>query len=164
MAYAGRMSKNPVVHEIQIHIVQRVIMTAGGLFALIMTPLELGRAIWPLNIGTPFFALIIFGGMSIGATFIYGGLVAPSVKLVFRHGKLTVEKRFLWGTRATVIALRDIKSITPIGRTDSDDGETWVVEIAMSAGRKLGSRRFETEETARQYAAEFRKALGLPAT
>lgn len=137
----------------------RVIMTAGGLFALIMAPYELWRGVWPLNITSPFFGFIMLGGMSVGAGFLYGGLIAPSGSMRFSPGLIEVSRSFLWGTSRTVIRIDDIERFEVEESQNSDGPNDWYAVIRLKGRQPLGSRPLATKEAAEKQLSEFRRLM-----
>ena len=143
--------------------VARVIMTVGGVFALIIAPYELWRGVWPVSMLTPFFGFIMLGGMSVGAAFVWAGLIAPAMRLVFSHGLLEVHWKFLFGTRRSTFRAVDIQSIDVIEDSNSDGPNDWRAVIRLAGSTPLHSRPLGTKETAEKLADTFREKLGLRA-
>lgn len=137
----------------------RIIMIAGGLFALVMPPWELGRALWPVNALTPFFAIIVFGGMSVGAAFLYAGLIAPSASLRFYPGMIEVRRDFLWGSSKSVIRTDDIAGFDIKESTNSDGPNDWYAVILLKAGNPIMSRPLGSKEAAETCLAEWKACL-----
>jgi hypothetical protein len=138
----------------------RVLMTAGGLFALVTPPWELGRALWPVNLFTPFVAIIVLGGMSVGAGFVYGGLFAPARQMRFLPGMIEVIQTFLWGRSRTVIRMEDIDGFDVEESQNSDGPNDWYAVIRLKGRRPLGSRPLATKQAAERQLEEFRRLLG----
>ena len=124
----------------------RVIMIAGGLFALIMSPYELWGGVWPVSILTPFFGFIMLGGMSVGAAFLYGGLIAPSIALRFGPGVIEVILAFLWGSSRSVIRMNDIEAFDVVENSNTDGPNDWHAVIRLKGREPLGSRPLATRE------------------
>ncbi len=103
----------------------RAIWTLAGLFALIIAPYELLRGVWPLNLMSPFFGIIMLGGMSVGAAFVWAGLAAPSVKLTFLEGGLELERQYLWRTRRNLIRKSEISCVEVCESVSSDGPNDW---------------------------------------
>ena len=139
----------------------RVIWTLAGLFALIMPPYELMRAVWPLNIATPFAGFIMLGGMSVGAVFVYAGLAAPSAKLVFHEDYLEVHRKYLHTTRSSIIRAADIEAIDVAESASSDGPSDWHAVIRAAGHAPIGSRPLAKQAAAEDLAETFRRKLGL---
>jgi hypothetical protein len=139
--------------------VARVIMTAGGVFALVMLPYELWGGVWPVSLLTPFFGFIMLGGMSVGAAFLYGGLVAPSGKMRFSSGMIEVIQTFLWGASRTVIRMDDIDRFAVEESFSSDGPNDWYAVIHLKGRKPLSSRPLSTKQAAENQLEEFRRLL-----
>jgi hypothetical protein len=135
--------------------IARIIFGVAGLFVLFIAPYELWRGVWPLNIFTPFFAFIMFGGMSVGAAFVYAGFIAPSAKLVFENGAIKLERHFLWGATTQVFRKDDVESITTIRDTQMDGPDDFHAVINVKGVKPLNSRPLSTEAAAKELVATF---------
>ena len=143
---------------------ERVILTCLGLLVLAMPAYELLRGVWPPNLASPFFAIILLGGISIGAVFVWAGLAMPSVRLVFRHGCLEVERQYLYGTRSSIIRAADIEAIEVLESHSFDGPNNWKAVIRAAGQKPIGSRPLAARAAAEDLAAEFRGKLGLAQT
>lgn len=139
--------------------VARFMMTVFGLFALIISPYELWRGVWPLNIASPFFGFIMLGGMSVGSAVLYAGIVAPSGKMRFSPGLIEVIRTFLWGSSRTVIRLDDIDQFDVVESDSSDGPNDWYAVIRLKNSKPLGSRPLATKEAAEKQLEEFKRLL-----
>ena len=139
----------------------RVIWTLAGLFALVITPYELLRGVWPLNLMTPFLGFIMLGGMSVGAVFVWAGLGAPSVKLTFHEGQMEVERQYLWRTRRSLIRKSEISSVDVCESVSSDGPNDWHAVIRAAGHDPIGSRPLATKAAAEKLAEVFRFKLGI---
>jgi hypothetical protein len=139
--------------------ISRIIFGGAGLFALIIAPYELWRGVWPLNVTSPFFAFIMFGGMSVGAAFVYAGFIAPSAKIVFQNGIIKLERHFLWGATTQVFCKEDVESITTIRNAQMEGPDDFYAVINVKGAPPLNSRPLATEAAAKELAAEFERVL-----
>ena len=139
----------------------RVIWTVTGLFALVMPPYELMRAVWPLNIATPFAGFIMLGGMSVGAVFLWAGLAAPSAKLVFHQGFLEVHRKYLHTKRSSVIRAEEVEAIVVSESPSSDGPSGWHAVIHAAGHDPVSSRPLASRAAAEVLAEIFRSKLGL---
>ncbi len=139
----------------------RAILTLAGLFALVIAPYELLRGVWPLNLISPFIGLIMLGGMSIGAAFVWAGLAAPSVKLTFLECGLELERRYLWHTRRKLIGRSEILSVDVAESYSSDGPNDWHAVIRAAGHDPIGSRPLATKAAAEKLAEDFRRKLGI---
>lgn len=156
------MSEPAFVHEVPFPLFQRIIFFAFGLVPTIMAPYELWRGVWPPNMFSPFFGLLIFAGMSIGLALLQASLFGASAVMEFSPDHLAILERTPWSRRQSVYDCEAIADIGIVRNTSSDGPDDWSVEILLHNGRKLGSRPFGTEERAAQEALAFRTALRCP--
>lgn len=138
----------------------RIIMTAGGLFAVIMAPYELWRGVWPLNITSPFFGFIMLGGMSVGAGVLYVGLIAPSAKLRFALGLIEIQYDYLVGQSRQIIRGSDIEGFDIEERYNSDGPNDWYAVIKLKTGKRVTSRPLGTKAAAENCLAQWQKLVG----
>lgn len=141
--------------------ITRAILTLTGLFALIICPYELLRGVWPLNVLSPFFGFIMLGGMSVGATFVWAGLAAPSGRLVFQNGCLEVYQTYLHGTRRGLVQAADIEAVEVKESASSDGPNDWYAVIRVCGQKPIGSRPLRTKDAAEKLAEVFRHKLGV---
>lgn len=139
----------------------RVILTLAGLFALIIAPYELLRGVWPLNLLSPFFGIIMLGGMSVGAAFVWAGLAAPSSKLTFHEGHMEVVRQYLWRTRRNLIRNEEISSVEVCESYSSDGPNDWHAVIRAAGQEPIGSRPLATKAAAEKLAEVFSRKLGI---
>ncbi len=74
----------------------RVGCVAAGAFAVVMPLWELGHGLWPLNIATPVFAVIIGGAGYVGIQFVRAGLSGWGDVWTYPPGEVRVQRR-AWG-------------------------------------------------------------------
>lgn len=137
----------------------RIILMLAGALALVMAPYGLWRGVWPPNIFSPFFGLIMIGGMAVGAAFLYGGLIAPAVCLTFSPGVIEVSLIYLWGQSHKTIRADDIEEFLVELVEDSDSGDRWHATIKLKHGRPIMSRPLGTREAAERLLDDFKTAL-----
>lgn len=153
------MNEPVFVHEVPFPLFQRGIFLVFGLVPVILAPYELWRGIWPPNILTPFFGLLVFVAVSLGGTMIRGALFGASAVLEFRRDSLTVIERTPFGQTTSHYDAADIADIRVVRIESSEGPDEWAVTIVLYNGRKLPSRHFGSEERAMREAADFRSAL-----
>jgi uncharacterized membrane protein len=155
------MKIEPIVHEVPFPIFMRVIMCAIGSVPLVMGPYELWRGVWPINVTTPFFGLMIVASLMAAAVMIGTGLFKPNSRLTFSPGLMVVEERFPFNSRISKVVNSEIVSIAPLRVEQMEDGDVWPVEITLKSGKRFNSLRFDSEATAKKHADEFKQALGI---
>ena len=97
--------------------------------------------------------------MSVGAAFLYAGLIAPSAKLRFLPGMIEVRRDFLWGSSKSVIRADDIAGIDIEERDNSEGPNDWYAVIRLKAGNPITSRPLGSKEAAERCLAEWRVLL-----
>lgn len=147
----------------------RVGCVAAGAFAIVMTLWELGPGLWPLNIATPFFAIIIGGAGYVGVQFVRAGLSGWGDVWTYPPGEIRVQRRE-WG-RHTVTRLTTVNVIAVEVRRSEDadhDDAPWQVVIVpkptfsglaatAGAGGVFDAGRYGSQD----YAGRVRRALML---
>ncbi len=137
----------------------RVIMTLAGAFVMLITPYELWRGVWPLNATTPFFALIMFGGMTVGAAFLQGGLLSPAVSLRFAPGSISISYEYPWGRSQRTVPAENILDFAVEEAANSDGPNDWYAVLRLTSGDHIRSRPLGTRDAAERQLAEFKAAL-----
>lgn len=103
---------------------------AAGAFAVIMPLWELGRGLWPLNIATPVFAVIIGGAGYVGVQFVRAGLSGWGDVWTYPPGQVWVERRE-WGRHTTTrLSAANVAAVEVRRSEDADhDDAPWQVVI-----------------------------------
>lgn len=140
-------------------VLARVVMALAGAFVVVVTPMGLWRGVWPLNAMTPFFALILFGGLSVGWAFLSAGLLAPAIRLHFAPGRVEISRDFPWGSTRQVVAAADILAFAVEESETSDGPNEWYAVLRLRSGTPLRSRPLGTRAAAERQLAAFRAAL-----
>lgn len=108
----------------------RVGCVLAGAFAIGMTLWELGRGLWPLNIASPFFAVIVGGACYVGVQFIRAGLSDWGDSWTYSAHTIVVQRR-AWGrSTSTRLSATNVAAIEVRRSEDSDhDDAPWQVVI-----------------------------------
>ncbi len=156
------MSKTDVlVHDIPVPVALRVVLCAVGAFFAFIAPYELWRGVWPLNIGSPLFAMFIIAGWSGAFVVISMGLFSAPTTFEFRAGELAVSETMFWKTKRKTYPVAEIFGLKSVAQLESDGPDRYYVEISITTGDIFKSRMFDTLLTAQKFEAEFRRALGM---
>jgi hypothetical protein len=139
----------------------RAALTLAGGFVLLIAPWELWRGFWPLNLTSPFFAIFLIGGMSIGAAFVWAGLAAPSSTLRFSPGLLEIELVTPWRKALRTVPAVDIDGFEVEESPSSDGPDEFFAMIRTRSGQPVRSRPLGSRAAAERQLAEFRRALEM---
>ena len=153
--------ENTLRYELPHSIFLRAILVIFGLIPLTLAPYELWRGVFPFNITTPFFCFIMIGGMSIGAAFLFAGLIAPSGLLILSKGLLVVERSYLWGKSRQIVPIADVEKLAVEISESSDGPDTFLAVIILKSGQILRSRHLKTCLAAETQVAQFKQYLGM---
>jgi hypothetical protein len=139
----------------------RVVLCAVGVFVGVIVTYELWRGVWPLNVTSPFFGLIMIGGWSGAFAAIGAGLRTSQRRYVFRPGELEVTETWVRRSERKRYSIADIVSLECKEQESSDGPNMHYVEIAVRSGEIFKSRMFDTEVTAKRHAEDFKRVLGM---
>lgn len=108
----------------------RVGCVLAGAFAVGVTLWELGRGLWPLNIASPFFAVIVGGACYVGVQFIRAGLSGWGDTWTYSPRTVVVQRR-AWGrSTSTRLSATNVAAVEVRRHEDSDhDDAPWQVVI-----------------------------------
>jgi len=123
----------------------RVLVAAAGAVIACLPAWELGRGLWPPNIATPVFAVIILGAAGLGIRLIAGGLSGWGDAWRYPPGAIVI-RRSTWGRDATTrLSAAHVAAVEVRHLEDADhDARGWQVvvvprptcsELATAAGR-----------------------------
>ena len=145
----------------------RVLLVAFGAFAIVMPAWELGRGLWPLNIATPVFGVIIMGAAFVGFHLVMAGLSGWSDVWTYPPGAIVVTRRG-WGRQTTQrLTATQVAGVDVRWREEAEDADTqWqVVVVPKSTFSGLGAKAgpggvFDAGSYGSQaYAERIRQAL-----
>lgn len=143
----------------------RVIFIALGLGAIGLAVWELGRGVWPPNIFSPFFLLIILGACTVGIPVILGGLTGWADTWIIEPGRIEIERRNPFTTRRLFFLPADISGFEVVEHESTEGDNTYSVVMVIDpvtrydAPRRLSTRKF-AEELAEEIRHAFRGELG----
>jgi len=108
----------------------RVGCVLAGALAIGVTLWELGRGLWPLNITSPFFAVIVGGACYVGVQFIRAGLSGWGDTWTCAPHTIVVQRR-AWGrSTSNRLSATNVAAVEVRRRQDSDHDEApWQVVI-----------------------------------
>ena len=152
------MNSEPLVLEQRLGIAPRVILGVFGLVPL-LAPYELHRGLWPITVVTPFFAIIVFGALSVSAAFLYAAIAGPEEHWRIDQSGIRIAQRALAFQREYFIP-RDAALSLYVVEDDGTDGAP-IFSIAIDyAGREHKHRVGESEARARALLQSVIERLG----
>lgn len=127
-----------------------------GVSVIGLTFHDLGQALWPINVFTPFFAIIVAGAVGVGCAFAWGGLSPRARRWTFHDGRIDVVLQPLFsGNRIVAIRPGDV-AIARLAEHDWDSREmTWSVDVELVDGRRLGTPEIGTKARAESILARI---------
>lgn len=138
----------------------RVIVVVIGLGVVGLPTWELGRGVWPPNIASPFFLLIILGACTLGVSAIMGGLFGWTDTWTIEPGRIEIERRNPFTMRRLVFLPSDVGAIEVVEHKAMEGENTYGVVLAAVSGERYDApRRLSTREFAEELLAEIRHAF-----
>lgn len=138
-------------HDVPAPLGMRILLVAGGIFVVSLATWELVGGVWPLNITSPFFALLIAGAFSVGVPMAMAGLFAPSTDWVVSPGSIAITLRTPFRTQQLRFEPDDVETFTITEHANDDGPNSYSVLMTTKSGRKHGTRIFGTRETAERF-------------
>jgi len=138
----------------------RVALVLFGGFALVAPTLELGRGLWPVNIATPVFLIIILGAAHIGLPMLAAAAADVGARWTIESHALRIE--FLATGFAQTWRLHYAQGATASLQVDDEVHETRRHRIVVrnAQGRQWFSPPFATRAEAEAYLARVKARLG----
>lgn len=120
----------------------RVLLIAFGVAAIGLPLWELGRGLWPLNIATPIFAVIIGGGATVGWFFILAGVRGEGQRWSFPPRTVVVHRSGWRSERETRLMAKDLVAVE-VRRSDMSEGpDTWCVVLVPALDVRIDGIAF----------------------
>lgn len=122
---------------------------------------ELGPGLWPLNIGTPVFAIIIAGAATVGGFLVAAGVRGEGQRWSFPPRAVVIHRSGWRSERHTRLTAADLAGIEVRRNENSEGPDTWRVVLVPALhvpieGVDLAARStvFVSQEFAAQATAE----------
>lgn len=128
-------------HVVPMHLAFRIMLVIFGAFAIIAATLSLWRGVWPLNITSPFFLMLIVGACAVGGPMALAGITAPSVRWTVERDRVRILLTSPFGEKTVDLRRSDIAAFE-IREYEEEDANTWAVELLTHGGQRFPSRRF----------------------
>lgn len=139
----------------------RVLFVVVGTFIVVMTPWELGRGVWPINLTSPIFAVIILGAWSVGGPLAIAGLLGRSVTWRVRPNQITITANNPFSKYTFHYGPSKIISLEVVEHEWMEGPNTWFVTLATTDGHKHNSREFEEKPDAEAFKAAVERLVPL---
>lgn len=127
----------------------RVPFIALGAFAIIVTLWELGPGVWPPNIFSPFFLIIILGAASVGWPILTGALFGMNDLWTVETGRITIDRENWFRSEKLVFRADQIDQFNVVEVEAMEGDNTWKVVMWVR-----GWKNFETYDLSSKAAAE----------
>lgn len=159
------MPRPPSIQTLEHHIPVprfiRVLFVAIGAFIVVITPWELGRGVWPVNLTSPFFAVIILGAWAVGGPLALTGLLGRSVTWYIRPNHITVKANNPFSKYTFHYTPAKIISLEVVEHEWMEGPNTWFVTLATTDGHKHNSREFEEKKDAEAFKTDIERLVSL---
>lgn len=156
------MEDDPLLIARPLAIGARLVFIAIGAFVILVTLWELGAALWPPNLFTPFFGIIVGGAWFVGGGVLTAALKGEDQRWRFEPGRIVVERRVWSKLTENMVTGEDIANIVVIHDASNDGPDTWFVRLQLKGGTDFDTQEFGSPAYAEKIAAQIRRHLGLP--
>lgn len=109
--------------------VLRVIFATAAVVLAGLLLMELGPALWPISIVTPFFAVIVFGGLAVLGSLLLVCVIGASETWRIRAGQVEIEQRLL-ATGQTFIVEPERNDCSIVQATWTDSEPTYHIRVS----------------------------------
>ncbi len=133
-----------LIHDVPMPSFLRILLVGMGIFAVVMPALELRRGVWPLNILTPFFAVIIIGAWSVGFSALKGGLFGYMIRWHITPGMIDIKLINPFQQRHFIYKPSDVEHFSIQKHEWSERGPTWAVEMLTKNELRFETISFDT--------------------
>ena len=154
-------SGSRLAHHVPVPRFIRFLFVAVGTFILIMTPWELWRGVWPINLTSPFFALIILGAWAVGFPLALAGLLGRSVTWEIDTDSITINANNPFSKYTFHYGPANILALEVVEHSWMEGPNTWFVALSTSDGHKHQSREFEEQADAEAFKADIEKLVTI---
>lgn len=143
-------------HDIPAPLALRIILFCAAIFVIVMPTWEFLPAIWPPNIVSPFFLIIIFGAYSIGLPLLVSVFTTPAQKWRVEPGQMTIQSTIPFrGDRYEVFNAENLDHFQVNEIEQMEGANEWNVILVSKSGKRFSSRHFGTRETAEKFKARI---------
>ncbi len=141
-----------------------VIRTAFGLIGagiIFLVFHELGRGLWPINLTTPFFAVIVWGGCFVGGSMLISALVGDEMIVTVGDKTIEIERKSPWRRSIKVLSPGDVIAVSVREHEWSEGAPTYRVALTLLSGEQFECPDMGVRVRAETLEARIRKMNGL---
>jgi hypothetical protein len=135
-------------HVVPMPLAIRVLFTIAGLFVIVVATWELWRGVWPLNITSPFFGLILAGAYSVGGPMTFAGIAAPATTWTVRPGRIDIALKNPFDTRFRSFGPGAVAGFDYREHEWDSRSNTWSVTMKTASGETFETRDFGSKASA----------------
>ena len=135
-------------HVVPFPVALRFILGTMAAFIVLISIWELWRGVWPLNITSPFFGIILFTAIAVGTRLGFASILGPSTSWHVQPGRIDFTQLAPFGSRITSITPGMVAEITCLEHERDGDPNNWSVTLRTNSGQRYETRRFETRPAA----------------
>ena len=141
--------------------VLRAVLMALGLGACIWPAVSLWRGIYPFNVLSPFFLVIVVGAIGVGAAFVLGAIFSPETRWHLLDGKVRLDTQNLLSRRSLEITAGDVEDLAVRTIEWDSRADTWSVSMRLRSGETFETPDYGKRAMAESKRAAIAAALGL---
>ncbi|MCX7303653.1 MAG: hypothetical protein NTV73_04825 [Hyphomicrobiales bacterium] len=138
-------------HDMPVHPALRIAFVAIGLFVMGMPLWELGRGVWPPNVASLVFLVIIVGAWSIGLPLVVGGIFGSAASWTIGPGHIEIVTRSPFRTKKRSFVPSDVSSFDVREIVAMEGDNTWGVTMVSTSGEGFDTRQFGSRKTAEEF-------------
>lgn len=141
----------------------RGVLALIGLLIIFFVPWNFGHLLWPPNLLTLFFGAIVLGALSVGYSFLAGGLNGPQTVFRVSAGKMVIEETTPFSSRRYDLTLADVKSTGIETRHWDNTPDTHAVRLETMDGTVFHLPERMSRKGAEDMRREILDLLSAPA-
>ncbi|RJT37549.1 hypothetical protein D3227_18155 [Mesorhizobium waimense] len=146
-------------HDIPMHVAKRLLLGLAGLFCIAVPTWELYRGVWPPNVVSPFFLLIILGAYAVGIPIALAAVFSPAVRWIVRRSRIDIVTRNPIFLRRYHFSPDDVADFS-LRMIEWDSGDpTFRVVLTTVKGERFETRDFGTAATAEIFRDRIRSVF-----
>ncbi|MCC0029298.1 MAG: hypothetical protein H6891_03105 [Brucellaceae bacterium] len=139
----------------------RAVLIALGLAACIWPAVSLWRGLYPPNLLSPFFLVIVVGAIVVGAAFVAGAVFSPETRWRLLDGRVRLDTRNLFSRRSLEVVAGDVEELAVRTIEWDSRADTWSVSMRLKTGETFETPDYGKRTMAESKRAAIAAALGL---